>query len=360
MSGFRPGFELPPEDEATGTNEALNPGFELPGEEGRGERQLSAADLETGQISTLPPGEEPLGDDGEELRASFWSSPILWLLCLVVAVGGLQVYDLILSAFERGTVGGWCWCGGIGLALGLALMAIGREMRAVWRLRSTGRNRERAREITASGSGRDAIALCERMAAASTVVDQAALVAFRDQAKPHFSPEEVFSLYSRLVLSKVDERAKEIVLRRSRDSGIVVALSPVAWIDMAFFLARSLRMIREVAAAYGYRCGLWGRFALYRVIVRNLVYIGLADLATDMGADVLGAELLARLGASAGQGVAAGIYSTRLGYMAIKAVRPLPPAPGELSLASLRVRLVSDSVGILRRMAQGKGPTSRR
>jgi len=137
------------------------------------------------------------------------------------------------------------------------------------------------------------------------------------------------------------------VIRRSRETGIVVALSPIAWLDMAFSLARSLRMVREIAEVYGYRCGLWGRFELYRKIISNVVFIGVADLTTDALTDVIGAKTFASLSVAAGQGIAAGIYSTRLGYMTIKAVRPLPLARDTLSLASLRRDMITGTLKFL-------------
>ena len=76
-------------------------------------------------------------------------------------------------------------------------------------------------------------------------------------------------------------------------------------------------------------------------MARNLILIGMTDLATDAAVDVIGAGIAGKLSASLGQGVAAGIYSTRLGYMTVKAVRPLGISPKVITLAELRRDLLS-------------------
>ena len=68
----------------------------------------------------------------------------------------------------------------------------------------------------------------------------------------------------------------------------------------------------------------------------------MTDLATDAVIDVMGAGVAGKLSASLGQGVAAAIYSTRLGYMTMKAVRPLGISPKVITLGELRRELVSD------------------
>ena len=129
---------------------------------------------------------------------------------------------------------------------------------------------------------------------------------------------------------------KKIIIRRSIENGMVVALSPLAWLDMIFTFARSLRLIREISQVYGYRCGYWGRVYLYRRVIKNLIFIGVAELATDSIVDAIGASITTKLTAQLGQGVAATVYSTRLGYMTAKMIRPIPLSKEVMSLSSLR------------------------
>jgi len=358
MSSYKHGFEIDDDSlnpelrrtsrtEHSETIEKLSKrGFEVD-EDSVQVKKLSVADVEKEEVTTVPEDSADSSDDGSELRTRFWSSPLLWFLFLVFAVGGLQVYELINSAFSRSLIAGWCWTSGISLAMLLVLTSVFKELRSVWQLRNTGRIRKKYKKILTEGNGQDAIDLCREMFSQTKVVSQESFDSFLNRVQPNFSPEEVFEIYSRTILKALDEKAKAVVVKRSRENGIVVALSPLAWLDMAFSLARSLRMIREVANVYGYRCGLWGRFELYRKIVRNIVFIGIADLTTDAITDALGAETFAKVSVAAGQGIAAGIYASRLGYMTIKAVRPLPINKKVLTLAELRRDLVTGSLKIL-------------
>ena len=270
---------------------------------------------------------------------------ILFVICAVV--GGLQVYDLINSAFEKSTLAGWCWSGGISFALLLVIVSIFRELKSVWKLKNTYECRLSYENILRNGNAKDAVSLCKKIFSDLAPSSKANLDSFLKKVKPNFSVEDVFNIYERDVLSPLDKKAKDIVVKRSRETGVVVALSPIAWLDMAFSLARSLRMVREIAEVYGYHCGLWGRFELYRKIIRNVVFIGIADLTTDAITDAVGAKTFAKLSAAVGQGLAAGIYSTRLGYMTIKAIRPLPISRDKLTLANLRKDMITGALNVL-------------
>ena len=126
---------------------------------------------------------------------------------------------------------------------------------------------------------------------------------------------------------------------------------------MLFTLARSLRMIREISEVYCLRCGIWGWMRLYRRLARNMIFIGMADLATDAVTDVLGAGMAGKISAALGQGIAAGIYSTRLGYMTVKAVRPLEMGQRIMTLAQLRRALLLE--GRLAELIRGDGDKDR-
>lgn len=357
MSSYQAGFELDPRGqgepktdpghETTGRSRPVfERGFELESPPQQ-VRALDQGSQESSQSTTiaLPYAEDGAAEDEEPLRSRFWSSPLLWLLLLVVGVGGLQVYALLTEAFERSLLSGALWSLGIGVVSLLALWAVFKELRSVWQLKSTERNRKRYRETVSSAQAREALLLCQDMYHGT---DDQAYAAFKTRIQPHFSAAEVFDLYEQLVLRKLDAKARSIVVKRSCESAAVVALSPLAWLDMAFTLARSLRMIREIAQAYGYHCGLWGRLQLYRSVVRNLIFIGVTDLATDALMDSLGAEAFGKFSAALGQGLAAGIYSTRLGYLTIKAVRPLPLHAGVMTLGQLRKDMVSGAMQLVR------------
>lgn len=288
--------------------------------------------------STLPAEDT---DDEPPAPVRFWSSPVLWILILLLCYGGLQTYAVISTAFAEGSVTGIFWSAVIIAAFVFSLICIYREFGAVLLFKRVDEHRGEVLEACASSSFADAVRICRELAADSGADRRKCWKTFTSRLQPHFTPREVFELYETHVLKDLDERAKKVIVKRSRENGVIVALSPVAWLDMFLTLARSLRMIREISEIYGLRTGLWGRMQLYRRVARNLILIGMTDLATDAAVDAIGAGIAGKLSAALGQGVAAGIYSTRLGYMTVKAVRPLSISPKVITLAELRRDLLS-------------------
>lgn len=280
-------------------------------------------------------------DDNYVTPVRFWSSPVLWIMLLLLCYGGLQTYAVIDSAFTTGSVTGIFWSAVFIAAFVMSLFCIYREFSSVLLFKQVDEHREEVLHACASGSFDDAVKICRALAADSKVLGGKSWENFSKRLQPHFTPADVFQLYEHHVLRDMDERAKKVIVKRSRENGVIVALSPVAWLDMFLTLARSLRMIREISEIYGLRAGVWGRMQLYRRVARNLILIGMTDLATDAAVDVIGAGVAGKLSASLGQGVAAGIYSTRLGYMTVKAVRPLGISPKVITLAELRRDLLS-------------------
>ena len=109
---------------------------------------------------------------------------------------------------------------------------------------------------------------------------------------------------------------------------MLVALSPLATVDMMLMLWRNLRMIEDIADVYAIELGYWSRIRLIRQVFRNMLYAGATELVTEVGMDLLGAEFAAKLSARAAQGVGAGLLTARLGLRTIEACRPLPWCAG--------------------------------
>jgi len=139
-----------------------------------------------------------------------------------------------------------------------------------------------------------------------------------------YSASELVQLYSRIVLSKVDEKALNEVAKFSTEAVVLVALSPVALIDMLIILSRNLRMINKIAGLYGLKLGYWSRIKLIKHIFVNMAYAGASELIADFGSDMLGAELLGKLSTRFAQGLGAGMLTARLGAKTMELCRPIP------------------------------------
>ncbi|MEW6990737.1 YcjF family protein [Colwelliaceae bacterium 6441] len=155
------------------------------------------------------------------------------------------------------------------------------------------------------------------------------------------SDAEQLRLYSRQVLSKVDKKALDKICKFSTESVVLVALSPIAIIDMVLMLWRNLKMIDEIANLYGLKLSYWSRIKLIKQVFINMVYAGATELIADVGTDLLGADLLGKLSARLAQGLGAGMLTARLGLKAIHLCRPIPFEENPPKLKDVRKQLIS-------------------
>jgi putative membrane protein len=161
-----------------------------------------------------------------------------------------------------------------------------------------------------------------------------------------YSDAELLQLYSRLVLTKVDEKAMSEIAKFSTEAVVLVSLSPVALIDMLIILWRNLRMINKVALLYGIQLGYWSRIKLIRQVFINMVYAGASELIADFGTDMIGADLLGKLSGRLAQGLGAGMLTARLGVKTMQLCRPIP-FEDKPTLSHVRKEMLSTIKGLL-------------
>jgi len=138
------------------------------------------------------------------------------------------------------------------------------------------------------------------------------------------SQEELLKLYSRLILHKVDDKALAEITKFSTEAIVLVALSPIAIVDMLIMLWRNLRMINKVSGLYGLKLGYWSRIKLVKQVFVNMVYAGASELISDFGTEMIGADLLGKLSGRLAQGLGAGMLTARLGIKTMQLCRPIP------------------------------------
>lgn len=78
------------------------------------------------------------------------------------------------------------------------------------------------------------------------------------------SDREVVSLYAQLVQPVLDARARREISRSAAESTLMIAVSPLALVDMAFIARRNLRLINRIATLYGIELGYYSRLRLFR------------------------------------------------------------------------------------------------
>lgn len=248
---------------------------------------------------------------------------------LAWGLGGVALLSLLeLGAFVWRTLADSWWWGGLWcVALFLfgagLLRVIAREFRELLRLKRCQDSQSQAQALQRDNLADGARLFCTRLAAQTGDESTPGYTRWLEQCESHHTASEQLQLYGQLVLSEADRRARACVMRWSGEAAVLVAISPLAMVDMLLILWRSVRMIDEVAVCYGISLGYWSRIRLLRLIGRHMLYAGAAELITDVGLDWLGAELSARLSARLAQGVGAGLLTVRLGVQTMQLCRPI-------------------------------------
>lgn len=138
------------------------------------------------------------------------------------------------------------------------------------------------------------------------------------------SDEELIQLYDIHVLSKVDDKAIADIAKYSSETMALVAISPLALLDMLIVFWRNIKMIDKIAGLYGLKLGYWSRISLIKQVFANMFLVGASQALIDLGSEALGADLLGKFSGRMAQGFGAGMLTTRLGLATIKVARPLP------------------------------------
>lgn len=167
---------------------------------------------------------------------------------------------------------------------------------------------------------------------------------FKNQVATHHSDKEIMSLYANSLLITQDNQAKKLINRFATESALLVALSPIALVDMMAVLWRGTKLIEQIGRIYGIGFGYASRIKLYRMLLKQVMFVGSAELVSDLAATALSAELLGKLSGRAAQGVSAGIFTARIGYKAMELSRPLPRLENKRSLLKGTVQGIASKI----------------
>jgi len=145
------------------------------------------------------------------------------------------------------------------------------------------------------------------------------------QIMPDYSNDkEAIKHLDEVFLKPLDEEAARRVSVYAMQTGVGVALSPWASLDMLLSLWRSVKMIDDVAQVYGVRPSLPNRLRLFRRVVNQLLFVGATELLAENALAEFGFQgLTSSLSARAGQGIGAGFYTAKIGLAAMKVTRPI-------------------------------------
>ncbi|MCE2570140.1 YcjF family protein [Motilimonas eburnea] len=190
---------------------------------------------------------------------------------------------------------------------------------------------------------------CQQLAKVTGQLESLGYQNWQAQLSDSHSNQEVLALYRHHVLAAQDQQAKVAVTKWSGEAALLVAISPLALVDMLIILWRNTKMIEAVAKVYGIELGYLSRLKLFKLVISNMIYAAGAEVAADLGTDILGAEMAGIVSARAAQGVAAGLLTARLGFKAMQICRPVPWQEKERPKAKeIRLSLISKLKSVIK------------
>lgn len=287
------------------------------------------------------------------LQAEVLGSSSHRLLTLgVLAVAVLALAQLALFIYQKwlaSPIWGGMWL----FAVVLILIGMGkgviRELLRLKQLAWRQDARSQADDLLKHQGVGQAQRFCQQLAQKTDMLGSESYQYFLAQLGDSHNDKEVLVLYSGQVLASQDRLAQQRIAKWAGEAAALVALSPLAVVDMVLILWRNMKMIEDIAVVYGIELGYWSRVSLIRNVLRNVIYTGVSELISEVGMDLLGADLAAKLSVRGAQGVGAGLLTARLGLRCMEVCRPLPWCGDEKpTLKDLRKRLLEQLASLFK------------
>lgn len=310
--------------------------------------QAEAGDENAPGAPPLPPGLQlPTFEDIG--RGLHWGS---WLLSAMGALASIA-FGVWFSRFVSVAVAREDWIGWISFALAIVIivafvMLVLRELIGFVRLRRLGKIRSAAEKALRErnlSEERETIQAVRRLLAGRAEL-RWHLARLDEHARDVRDPGDLMRLADRDIMLVLDGEARRLVAKSAKRVMVVTAISPAAFVSVAYVLIENLRLLRNLAGLYGGRPGFAGTTRLARMVITHIVATGSIALTDDLIGQFLGQDLLRRLSRRLGEGVFNGALTARIGAAAVEVTRPLP----FIEAPPVRVR---DFLGELMRRAPG-------
>lgn len=176
-----------------------------------------------------------------------------------------------------------------------------------------------------SNDGEQAVKFCENIA---TSLNHLPMIAqaeqrWKSQLNEAYNAKEVLYLFSENVLKPIDKQVKQMISKNAAENAVIVAVSPLAVVDVLIMAARNIALVNKITKAYGMELGYVSRLKLFKMVLTNMVFAGATEIATDVGMDFFSQNLTAKLSLRAAQGIGVGLLTARLGIKTMEFCRPI-------------------------------------
>ncbi|MGR5540270.1 YcjF family protein [Vibrio campbellii] len=261
---------------------------------------------------------------------------------------GWQVVDSVVTAVQTADWLALGWVGFIATIASFGLGALGKELWKLRKLRNHFSAQEESEALIDSQSVGKGKAFCDKLAEQSGVLpENPGFDRWKNSVNPAHSDAEILDMYDAMVVSQQDKLATKVVSQHATESAALVAVSPLAAVDMLLVAWRNFKMIDNLSKVYGVELGYASRIKLLRSVFVNMAAAGASELVIDAGMDLMSMDLAGKVSARAGQGLGVGILTARLGLKAMTLLRPLPWYPErQVKLSAIRKEIVAKVASI--------------
>ncbi|GAA5218923.1 YcjF family protein [Corallincola platygyrae] len=254
------------------------------------------------------------------------SHPMLWTaLFLTSVIALIEAVEFFNAQWHQAPALAVLYGSLFALVGGWAAISIFTAWRRSAQLTRIGKRREVAERILDGESSDDVVQFCVRLLPSKTDEELSqAISEWKESIEDHHSDKEVITLFEQQVMQKLDDKAKRVIASWSSEAAVLIALSPLAAIDMLLIAWRNMRMVDEVAAVYGIELGVFSRWLLIKTVMLNVIYAGVSETLSDVGLQAIGADMTGKLSGRVAQGMGAGLLTARLGIKSVQVCRALP------------------------------------
>lgn len=246
-------------------------------------------------------------------------------LLLALALG-IWTDSLIRSLFERVPWLGWVASAAAAVAALALIVLVVREILGIRRLARVAHLREAVAAKSKTATAKEARALTAEV---SSLVSANPLTARGRRNLKALDDEIVdgpqfLAFAERELMASLDRRARLLTVNSAKRVSVVTAVSPRAFVDLAYVGFEAVRLIRALAELYGGRPGTIGMIRLFRDVIAHLAVTGAIAAGDSLIQQVVGHGVAAKLSARLGEGVINGLMTARIGISAMDLCRPMP------------------------------------
>ena len=132
--------------------------------------------------------------------------------------------------------------------------------------------------------------------------------------------DEVIGILNEHLMKPLDEKAEKAILKYSKNSALLSAISPIAIVDILILFWQNYRLSIEIAKIYGFKPSFTSNLILFKKVIENLIFAGVSEAISESVTN----SIFSKISYALSQGLTNGVLTIRVGLSAMKLSRPVP------------------------------------